>query len=246
MLTYVGFAEAEEAYNRAIDLDPDGLMLKAQKAFWITRKTGSITTLSSAIAALPRLAAEDQGILSWRLVCALADRDWRQAPELIARMKGSDDLNFSYTVGPVPVDCYFILLSRIHGEKPSGNRGFTEIREKLSQKVKASPESAGLLSNLALVDALLGKKQMAVDEAKRSVEMLIISQDAAGSPATLKNLAAVYTWTDELDLAFETLRGLTKVPCGIYYGDLKLDRYWDPLRRDPRFDKLLSELAPDD
>jgi tetratricopeptide (TPR) repeat protein len=136
------FLEAEESYNRAIDLDPDGLMLKAQKAFWITRKIGNIATLSSAIAALPRLAAEDQGIVSWRLVCALAVRDWRQAPELIARMKGSDDLNFSYTVGPVPVDCYFILLSRIHGEKPSGNRGFTEIREKLSQKVKASPESA--------------------------------------------------------------------------------------------------------
>jgi hypothetical protein len=62
----------------------------------------------------------------------------------------------------------------------------------------------------------------------------------------LKNLALVYAWTDELDLAFETLRSLTKVPSGIYYGDLKLDPYWDPLRKDPRFEKLLTELAPGD
>jgi hypothetical protein len=60
------------------------------------------------------------------------------------------------------------------------------------------------------------------------------------------NLAIVYTWTNELDLAFETLSSLTKTPFGIYYGELKLEPYWDPLRKDPRFDKLLAELAPKD
>ena len=76
--------------------------------------------------------------------------------------------------------------------------------------------------------------------------MLTISQDVAGSPAALKNLAVVYTWTDETELAFETLNSVAKVPAGIYYGDLKLDLYWDPLRRDPRFQKILADLAPDD
>jgi hypothetical protein len=160
-------------------------------------------------------------------------------------MKDSEVLNFSYMAVPVPAECYFILLSRIEGEQPRENPGFNEIREKLSQKVQASRESAGLISNLAVVDALLGRKQMAIDEAKCSVEILTISQDIAGSPA-LKNLAVVYTWTDELDLAFETLRALTKVACGTYYGDLKLDLYWDPLRKDPRFEELLAESAPRD
>ena len=240
------FAGTEEAYNRAIDLAPDQPMLKAQKALWLTRKTGNITTLSSVIAALPRLTAEDPGVLSWRLTCALVDRDWPQATELIGRMKGSEDLNFSYTVGPVSADCYFILLSRFQGEQPSENPGFAEIREKLSQKVQASSGSAGLLSNLAVVDALLGKKDKAIAEAKRTIEMLPISQDAVGGPAVLKNLAVVYTWTDEPQRAFETLRYLTKVPSGVYYGDLKLDPYWDPLRKNPRFEQLLTELAPRD
>jgi tetratricopeptide (TPR) repeat protein len=150
------FSDAEEAYNRAIDLDPHNSMLKAQKALWLARKIGNIATLSSVISALPRLTAEDPGVLSWRLVCALVNRDWQQAIELITRMNGSDVSNFSYISVPVPVDCYLILLSRIQRERPSENPDFTQIRQKLSQKVQASPASAGLLSNLAVVDALLG------------------------------------------------------------------------------------------
>ena len=60
------------------------------------------------------------------------------------------------------------------------------------------------------------------------------------------NLAVVYAWTDEFDLAFETLVSLTKTPGDIFYGQLKLDPYWDPLRKDPRFEKLMAELAPKD
>ncbi len=65
-------------------------------------------------------------------------------------------------------------------------------------------------------------------------------------PSIAVNLAVVYAWTNELDLAFEALSGLTKTPNGIFYGDLKLSSYYSPLRKDPRFDKLLAELAPRD
>ena len=58
------------------------------------------------------------------------------------------------------------------------------------------------------------------------------------------NLAAVYAWTNESDLAFETLTSLSKVPNGLYYGPLKREPYWEPLRKDPRYEKLLAELAP--
>jgi hypothetical protein len=97
-----------------------------------------------------------------------------------------------------------------------------------------------------VVDALLGKKSDAITEAKRAAEMLPIAKDAVAGPSILLNLAIVYTWTNELNAAFEILNSLAKTPNGLYYGDLKLDPYWQPLRADPRYQKLLADLKPRD
>jgi hypothetical protein len=76
-----------------------------------------------------------------------------------------------------------------------------------------------------VVDALLGKKQDAIFEAKRAVEIRPVSKDTVEGPGIAINLAVVYTWTDEVALAFEAMGSLTKTANGIYYGDLKLDPY---------------------
>ena len=67
-------------------------------------------------------------------------------------------------------------------------------------------------------------------------------------PLLVKHLAIVYAWADERNFAFEQLNILVKIPNNgfLNYGDLKLDPGWDPLRKDPRFDKLLAKLAPRD
>ena len=85
-----------------------------------------------------------------------------------------------------------------------------------------------------------------VDSVNRLVEMPPIFKDAVDGPLVLANLAVVYAWTGELDLAFATLEPLKKRPSNIGYGDLKCDSLWTPLRKDPRFDNLLAELAPRD
>jgi hypothetical protein len=86
----------------------------------------------------------------------------------------------------------------------------------------------------------------AIVEAKHAAEMLPMSKDALDGPNVLINLAVVYVWTSELDLAIETIRPLTTMPNGVFYGDLKRSPFWDPLRQDPRFEKLVAELAPRD
>lgn len=63
-------------------------------------------------------------------------------------------------------------------------------------------------------------------------------------PGVLTNLAAVYAWSNEPDLAFDTLDTLSKTPFGLRYGDVKRTPFWEPLRKDPRYEKLLAELAP--
>jgi serine/threonine protein kinase len=244
------FSAAAEAYDRAIDLAPDYPILKLIKAYWVTfLKTGDDTALRSALAALSVSMAEDRDVVTWGLDCALLDRDWHQALGLVDELKGGDDDGgFGYMQVPVPAGCYLILIARMQGQQPNNNSSFAETREQLNQRVQESQADgkARLLSNLAVVDALLGKKQDATAEGKRAVDMLPISKDAMDGASVLINLAVVYAWTGEPDLAFETLSSLTKTPNGIYYGYLKREPYWDPLRKDPRFEKLLAELAPKD
>jgi len=88
---------------------------------------------------------------------------------------------------------------------------------------------------VASVDLALGHKEEAISEAKRAVEMLPIS-----------NLAVMYALAGERDLAFGQLDILVKRPNSSFlnYGDLKFDPSWDPIRKDPRFDRLLAQLAP--
>jgi TolB-like protein/Tfp pilus assembly protein PilF len=240
------FTAAGQAYDRAIELAPDQPMLKVEKALYVGRqKNGDDTPLRSAIAALPASLTDDRDVLSYRLICALDDRDWKQVRQLLDKMNGGDDEGyFSYAPVPVPIDCYYILLARLQGEPPNINPGFSKTREKLNEKVQAAPENAKLLSNLAVVDALLGKKGDAISEAKQAAEMSPNSRDALAGPGILMNLAFVYAWTNELDLSFATLAPLVTTPNGIYYGELKLDPHWEPLRQDSRYQKLLTELAP--
>jgi serine/threonine protein kinase/Flp pilus assembly protein TadD len=233
------FRAAEQAFDRLIALLPDQPMLKVEKA-WLTTfmKTGDEQAVWSAINALPASMAGDRGLLWSRLNLALNDRNWPQAGKLLHTMRDfkDDDL----------VGCYEILFDRLQSGRFSAGTSVAEHREELNRKVRASPTDWNLLSRLAIVDAWLGNKEAAISEAKLAVEMLPISKDAIDGPQLMENLAVVYAWTNECDLAFQVLDPLAKTPRGIYYGPMKFDPRWDPLRADPRFDKLLAELAPKD
>ena len=240
------FRDAEKMFDRLIELRPDEPLLKMTKALFVNYfETGDDSAFWTVIAALPASMADDRAAIDLQLVFALVDRDWVRTKDLITKMNGGDDGgDFAYGLAPVPVDCYSILLARLQREPISADTSFAEAREQLNQKVQKSPRNAALLSQLAVVDALLNNKETAIAEAKRAVEMLPISKDALDGSLIELKLAVVYGWTSELDLAFETLNSLAKVPGLFNYGTLKRDPYWEPLRQDPRYEKLLAELAP--
>jgi TolB-like protein len=240
------FRAAEQMFDRLIELRPNEPILTAEKAVAINYyETGDDTAVMAALAAFPASMADDRGALSLHLWFAFVDRDWTQVKEDIEKLNGGDDQgDFAYVGVTVPVGCYSILPSRLQGEQTDANTRFAQTREQLNQRVQNAPENSQLLSQLAVVDALLSQKESAIAEAKRAAELLPISKDALIGPQIQVNLAVVYAWTNELDLAFETLSSAAKVPNGIFYGHLKRDPYWEPLRNDPRYEKLLAELAP--
>jgi serine/threonine protein kinase/tetratricopeptide (TPR) repeat protein len=241
------FSALEEVFNRLIDRVPDNPIVRVSKEFSITYlRTGNCATVLSAIAALPASMAGNRRVLTLRLNLELADQDWVQANRALEQLNGSEADFFAYANAPVPVGCYSLLFARLRGESADLNTSFAETRELLNQMSLSAPDNALLLSELAVVDALLARKEHAIKEAKSAVERLPISEDAVEGPAALADLATVYAWTGEPAMAFEQLKILTKIPCGVYYGQLKNYWPWTPLRGDPRFEKLLAELAPRD
>jgi serine/threonine protein kinase/Tfp pilus assembly protein PilF len=245
-LTFVGlrqFREAAEVYDMAVIFAPDQPAFKMQKELWVTfMQTGDDASLRRTIAELPTTLTSDRGVLSVQINTALYDRNWMQAKSLLRQCSGKDNGFFGYASLPVPIGCYSILLARLQGEEPSSY--FQEIRDQLDQQVKLAATNPDLLSSLAVVDALLGRNEAAIKEAQSAVDMQSISEDPLGGPAVLANSAVVNAWTGQIDEAFGKLETLAKIPFGIYYGQLRKDPLWDPLRQDPRFDKLLTELAP--
>jgi TolB-like protein/Flp pilus assembly protein TadD len=240
------FDAAERVWDQLINLFPDRPVLRARKEYHITvLRTGVDTAYRSGVESLVASMPDDKLLRSVAINLALDKRDWDKAKQLVEKMKGEEDGGlFAYGSRPVPVACYLILLARLQGAQPAALSDFAETRQQLSRSVEASPVNAALLSDLAVVDALLGRKEDAVSGAKRAVEMLPVSKDAIDGPDILKNLAVVYAWSNEPELAFQQLELLSKLPYGIFYSDLKLAPYFEPLRKDPRFDRLLAQLEP--
>ena len=97
---------------------------------------------------------------------------------------------------------------------------------------------------MGVIDANLGRKDLAIAEGRRAVELLPLSKDSINGARAIHHLSVIYAWTGETDLAIQQLELAASIPSDICYGFLLLDPDWDPLRGDPRFEKILASLAP--
>ena len=177
-------------------------------------ETGDDTKLQAAIGELGNSASTDREIVSMSLALALFNRDWSRASQLVDQLEkngGEDSGNFGYAAIPVPAGCYSILLARLQGQQLSTT--FLVSRDELNRKVQSS-SSAYLLSALAVVDALLDRKEDANREAENAVNMLSIAKDPLDGPCVLANSAVVHAWTGAVEQAFTELEVLTTIPRG--------------------------------
>ena len=135
-------------------------------------------------------------------------------------------------------------LALLRGDSAAAKVAFTEARKQLERTVREQPNNAAALIALGLVDAALGQKKDAIREGRRAIELFPVSKDAIDGSLFMEYLAAIYATSGKADAAIDQLAATAKIPGSLNYGELRLDPIWDPLRRDPRFDKIVALLAP--
>lgn len=237
------YAETESVLNRILTIEPNNLEIKAARAFVELDWKADTRPLHQLIEEVKATSpGATQSIVNYWLFCALAERDAAGAREaLIASGENSITLANENIVFSHP----FVegLIARMTNDDAKARSAFTWARLEQEKIIGAEPNYGPALCVLGLIDADLGRKEEALREGRRAVDLLPVKKDAVGGAEIVKYLAAIAACVDDKDLACEQLAIVTTRPSPVSYGQLKLLPFWDPLRTDPRFEKIVNSLA---
>ena len=175
------------------------------------------------------------------LFLALFERDRPAADAALALMPKE---GVTSILGPCPYAFYQGLAAICNGDFAGMQAAYAIARPQVEAAVRANPDYGQALALLAMIDAGLERKDDAMAEGKRAVELLPVSRDAVAGANALFYLAAIYSQLKENDLAIEQLQAAATYPCAFMsYGWLKLLPIFDPLRGDPRFEDIVSSAV---
>ena len=148
-------------------------------------------------------------------------------------------------------------IARFRGETEKARGYFGEARQIFDQALAKNAEHVSWIEShgpayIAEIDAALGRKEDAIREGRRAVELWPLKRNAMLAPDVATYVAIAYMWSGDRDAAVQQLAEVAKLPVypsfvpappGLSAGDLKLNPVWDDLRNDPRFDKIVAEAA---
>ena len=240
------YADTIAALDRALSIVPDNVETRANRAefyfFWKADTRPLHQTIDSILAQGPGAIASAADV--W-FVCALAERDPAAAERALVALRdnacwadGAIILSHSFGEG---------LLARMTKDEAKARSAFEAAYAQQEKIAQAQPQYGPPLCVLAMIDAALGHKELALDEGRRAIALMPLEKDVMNGSRVIQYFAITAAWTGEKDLALQQLEtGLRapSAPFALSYGGLKLLPFWDPLRGDPRFEKIVASLAP--
>ena len=236
------YADEERVYDRAIAVTPKDAALRAARAevelSWHADPRPLISTVEAFVA---QDSSEAKHLAYVWLPGALCQRDFDGASRALAALP--IDGCYDDTI-PVPRFWCEGVVAQMRGDKAAARAAFTNARAEGAKLVAEQPGYTEGLCVLGMADAALGNKEDAIREGRRAAELVPVSKDAIRGPLLIQYLAVIYAWTGEKGLALEQLSVAAGIPSHLSYGHLRLHPYWDPLRGDPRFEKIVASLAP--
>ena len=246
---FVGrYADAIAAFDRALAIVPDNVETRASREqyyiFWKADTRPLHQTIDEILT--QGAAAIVSGADIW-FFCALTERDPPAAERALIAL--SD--NPCWTESAIILSRKFGegLLARMTKDETTARTAFEAARAQQENIVKAQPDYGPALCVLGLIDAALGRKDLALDEGRRAIALTPLEKDVSNGSRVLQYFAITAAWAGDKELALQQLEAGLRAPAAsqmLSYGALKLHPLWDPLRGDPRFEKIVESLAPKD
>jgi tetratricopeptide (TPR) repeat protein len=240
------YAETIAALDRVSAVMPDNVETRATRGEYYIYWKADTRPLQQTIDAI---LAQGSGAIvsaapSW-FVCALAERDPAAAERALVALgdnpcwgEGTIILSRSFGEG---------LLARMAKDEARARTAFEAARTQQEKIVQAQPDYGPKLCILAMIDAGLGRKDLALDEGRRAIALTPLEKDTINGSYVLQYFAITTAWAGDKELAVQQLEAGLRAPQAsemLSYGALKLFPVWDPLRGDPRFEQIVASLAP--
>jgi TolB-like protein/cytochrome c-type biogenesis protein CcmH/NrfG len=233
------FDDARAAMDRALEISPDSASVRASKAVTFQNE-GRLDKAAQELARIPTDATDDF-VVAPLINQAMYERHFDTAISVIERKLSSLPAGqpLDSVIELALVDLGF--CQQWTGRDEDARRSFSRAIEAIKPKpdTPVPPDANGTPSTLALAYAGLGEKTKALEQAQRSVKDY--DTDAVNKPWALTTLAQIQARFGDHDAAIAALPHLLEVPAGLTTANLKLDPFWDPLRKDPRFAKLIAD-----
>jgi TolB-like protein/Tfp pilus assembly protein PilF len=233
--------EAVQTYNRVMDAGEQTPLVQFRRAWALFNGTGNSKPVREVLASSPDMDIAG-GQTPARMLFALLDGNYAEAERVLAASPLTDfqDIDFSFYY---PKAWFEAIVAQERGDSAEALHALRSTRAILAQRLIIKPEHARTIAVLAQVDARLGQKDLALQEAKHAIDLMPISKDIYDGGLVLEGLAQVYTWSGEHDRAIDLLQQLVAMPSYINYARLKFHPLWKPLRGNPRFEAIVASLA---
>ncbi len=237
--------EAIRAQERWIALAPDSVNPRIVRAYFDFWSQGKTDTLRETLAKIAP-GTDPAGLVTrarWDL--AMIQRDFDEADRIMATYP----LDIFQSNGqPTPKSFYLGCVALARGDQAKARESFDLALPIFEEAAREAPANAIRHANLGLLYSFVGQKENAIREGRRAIELQPDSKDAVNGPWMAGCLAMIYARTGDIDSAIPLLEHLLVSPgpmdntnCTITQSDLRYRWQWDPVRNDPRFQKLLAE-----
>ncbi|MGH8042026.1 MAG: tetratricopeptide repeat protein [Rudaea sp.] len=236
------YAESDRAYARAAELTQNPSLSLGIQAWNTVLWKGDIAPLRAALASLPPTSEEYRSTRLAAFAVAWLSRDFAAAAKVVQE---SNAVLWNSTNGNtlLPRRLYLAWAVTASGDSAMAEGLYRGLHAQALIDVRERPNDWDRHLALGFAAAGLGLKDEALREAHRATELLPVGRDAFAGPEVLGYAARIDEYAGDHDAAIAKLQRLMAMPAGLWVSPamLRIDPAWDPLRKDPRFQKLIAD-----